>query len=106
MLSRRARVTRVEIEKPGGRRVSFRFGSLRIVGGGDSRGAVVASKKRFKTSVIRHRARRRMYAALRECFKEFGKAGVVIAYPDPSALTVRFAELREALRAALAQQRS
>jgi ribonuclease P protein component len=64
-------------------------------------GAVVVSKKTFKTSVARHRAKRRLVNALKRALESRKYAGGIIVYPNTLSLTAPFSAIVKGLENAL-----
>ena len=60
--------------------------------------AVVASKKTFKTAILRHRVKRRVLNALKRVQDVVDIRGGVIVYPNQHALKARFSDLENALK--------
>jgi ribonuclease P protein component len=87
-----------------GTRVSFPYGSMKLIGG-PPRGAVVISKKVAKTAPVRNRIRRRVYAILRGAFKTGEGSGSIIVYPNKDALSAPFQELERSILFALSSRR-
>ena len=65
---------------------------------GESRFAVSASKKNFKTAVARNAARRKVYTALSGILSSVSDGFYAVILPKPEAVALRQPELRKALQ--------
>lgn len=101
MLSKKERISRIDFPKVKGGRVHFEFGTLSFFPSLPPSAAVVVPKKSFKTSVVRHRVKRRILAILGDAVRS-GKVKLgIVACPNGKALWVDPKNLRISLEAAL-----
>lgn len=100
-LNRTKRISRAQFPKTRGRRAFFEFGSISFFSELPSSAAVITPKKLFNSSVVRHRAKRRVLYALKRLVTSLKFPGGVIVYPNKNVLTARFSDLAEALEKTL-----
>src|SRR5689334_6027200 len=90
-----ARIIRTEFpQRKGGVSRPYGFGTMWITPSEHFQAAVVTPKKIFPTSVMRHRAKRRVLAALRSLPLPKPPNVMLIVYPNQKTLTAPFAELK------------
>ncbi len=101
MLPRGTRIPRARFPRAKGTRAFFEFGSVSFFPELPPSGAVVVSKKIFKTSVLRHRAKRRLLNALKHALGTGKYIGGIVVYPNVRALTAPFSDIAGGLEKAL-----
>lgn len=88
MLPKSKRISRADFPSKRGNRAVFSWGTVEIFHKLRVSGAVVASKKNFKTSVERHKVKRKVQVALSRFFTENPPLGAVVVYPNKKALSM------------------
>jgi len=97
MLAKKNRLVRETFNNASSRTYHGPFFSLKIsFGVSEHQCAVVVSKKVGRTAVIRHRIKRRVYTLLRNMNLRACRATIFV---KPSAMSLSYRELAEALRA-------
>lgn len=102
MLKKRDRLTAKDIESLSlGKSVFGTLISLRYKPSPKAGFSATASKKTFKTAVLRNRARRRVYAALEKSIGDVRAKAFVMIMPKKEALDASFGDLAAEVRSLL-----
>ncbi len=101
MLPKAKRLTKQEFNGGGGKRLPFRFGSIRVTPSDALKVSVVVSKKISKRAVDRNKIRRRVYAGVREVFRAGEPKKSFVVYPNKEILSATFRDVVRALSESL-----